>query len=175
MIEIRAERPEDSDAIREVNERAFGSPAEADLVDRLRVAGKALVSLVATHDNRIVAHILFSPVTIANGPESCRAVGLAPMSVLPEYQNQGIGSRLVRDGLTACRRAALDIVVVLGHVNYYPRFGFDPAARHGLENEYGATEAFMVLEFRKGALEAVSGLVRFAPEFREASAERGAV
>jgi putative acetyltransferase len=168
MIEIRAERPEDVDAIRDVNERAFGNSAEARLVDRLRMANKIVISLVASHGHRIVGHILFSPVTVTNAPESMRAVGLAPMSVVPEYQNQGIGSRLVRDGLAACQRAGLDMVVVLGHVGYYPRFGFVPAENHGLGNEYGATDAFMVLALRKAALERLSGVVRFGPEFREA-------
>jgi len=167
MIEIRAERPDDIDAIRNVNECAFDSPVEPGLVDRLRASNKAVVSLVATHGDRIVGHILFSPVTISNAPETIRAVGLAPMSVLPEYQNQGIGSRLVRDGLAACKKAGFDIVVVLGHIDYYPRFGFTPAANYGLENEYGATDAFMALALREGALEGIGGLVMFAPEFRE--------
>ena len=90
------------------------------------------------------------------------------MSVLPEFQNRGIGSRLVREGLAACQEAGYDIVVVLGHVGYYPRFGFAQAKDFGLDSEYEATDAFMVLELTKGALAAVSGLVRFAPEFNEA-------
>jgi putative acetyltransferase len=167
MIEIRAEHPDDIDAIRHVNECAFGSAVEPRLVDRLRTANMAVVSLVAAHDDRVVGHILFSPVAIGNAPETLRGVGLAPMSVLPEYQNEGIGSRLVRAGLEACKQAGVDIVVVLGHVDYYPRFGFAPAKNYGLENEYGASEAFMALELRKGALDEVSGLVRFAPAFRE--------
>lgn len=168
MIEIRTERPEDIGAIRDVNKRAFGGPAEAMLVDRLRAANKVLVSLVAQRGDQVVGHILFSPVTVANSPESFRAAGLAPMSVLPEYQNQGVGSRMVRDGLVACCEAGFDIVVVLGHVRFYPRFGFAPAERHGLSNEYDASDAFMVLELRSGALKGISGLVRYAPEFSEA-------
>lgn len=168
MVEIRVERPDDVAAIRDVNERAFGAPAEARLVDQLRASNKAVVSLVAQHGDHVVGHILFSPVTIANAPQSFRAVGLAPMSVLPEFQNQGIGSRLVREGLVRCQEAGYDAVVVVGHVNYYPRFGFVKAQPYGLENEYGATDAFMVLELRKGALEGVRGLVMFAPEFEEA-------
>ena len=168
MIEIRAERPDDIDAIRHVNERAFGSSAEPRLVDRLRESRKAVISLVATQDDRIVGHVLFSPVALIDAPPLLRGVGLAPMSVLPEFQNQGIGSRLVRSGLVACQDAGFDIVFVLGHVDYYPRFGFAPARRYGLENEYGATDAFMAVELRKGALEGIGGLVKFAPEFREA-------
>lgn len=90
------------------------------------------------------------------------------MSVLPEFQRQGIGSGLVREGLVACHRAGYHVVVVLGHVGYYPRFGFAKAQEYGLENEYGAEDAFMVLELRKGALLGIGGLVKFAPEFHEA-------
>jgi putative acetyltransferase len=168
MIEIRTERPSDARAIREINERAFGGPAEAFLVDKLRAANKAVVSLVAHDGELVVGHILFSPVTVAHAPESFRGAGLAPMSVLPEYQNQGIGSRLVRDGLAACRAAGFDIVVVLGHVGFYPRFGFAPAAGHGLGNEYDASDSFMVLELRDGVLKSVNGLVKYAAEFAEA-------
>ena len=168
MIEIRVERPDDLGAIRDVNERAFGTSAEAQLVNQLRAGNKMVVSLVAQRGAQVVGHILFSPVTVTNAPESFRGAGLAPMSVLPELQNQGIGSRLVRAGLVACQEAGYDIVVVLGHPHYYPRFGFATAKDHGLENEYDAADAFMVLELRKGALEGISGLVKFTPEFHEA-------
>jgi putative acetyltransferase len=168
MIEIRVERPGDVTAIRDINERAFGSSAEARLVDQLRAANKAVISLVAQHGNQVVGHILFSPVTVTTAPESFRGVGLAPMSVLPDFQNQGIGSRLIRAGLSACQTAGYDVVVVLGHVGYYPRFGFAKAMDYGLENEYDASDAFMVLELRQGTLERIRGLVKFAPEFLEA-------
>lgn len=166
MIEVRAERPGDEIAIRHVNEQAFGAPAEARLVDQLRAAHTAVVSLVAVRDSAIVGHILFSPVTIAHAPASLRAVGLAPMGVLPECQHEGIGSRLVHEGLAACQAAGYDAVVVLGHVGFYPRFGFMKAGDAGLDNEYGATDSFMVRELRAGALAHVSGLVRYAEEFR---------
>ena len=168
MIEIRNEIPADIPAIRDVNERAFGGCAEAELVDRLRVANKAVASLVACDGYRVVGHILFSPVSVTNAPRTVRAVGLAPMSVLPEFQKTGIGSRLVRDGLAACQQAGYDIVVVLGHVDYYSRFGFTRAKDYGLDNEYEAPDAFMVLELKRGVLQTISGLVQFAPEFQEA-------
>lgn len=166
MIEIRAERPGDEAAIRHVNEQAFGAPGEARLVDQVRAAHKAVVSLVAVRGADIVGHILFSPVTIAEAPPSLRAVGLAPMGVLPGYQRQGVGSRLVLEGLRACEAAGCDAVVVLGHVDFYPRFGFVKASACGLDNEYGATDSFMVRELRPGALAQVRGLVTYAPEFR---------
>lgn len=167
MTHIRPEQPGDVAAIRAVNERAFGTPAEANLVDRLRASGTAVLSLVAEHDGQIVGHILFSPVTVVAAPRAFRAVGLAPMCVAPECQRSGIGSQLVRHGLEACRRAGYDAVVVLGHVDYYPRFGFLRASDHGLDNEYEATDAFMVLPLASEALAGVSGLVRFAAEFAE--------
>jgi putative acetyltransferase len=84
---------------------------------------------------------------------------------LPEFQNTGIGSRLVRDGLDACKRREYDAVVVLGHTHYYPRFGFTRAKDYGLDNEYQALDAFMVLELNQGALKTIRGLVKYAPEF----------
>jgi putative acetyltransferase len=168
MIKIRNERTEDRPAVREVNELAFGRPGEARLVDMLRAAKKAVVSLVALNQTRVVGHILFSPVTVEEGPQDFRGVGLAPMSVLPEFQNQEIGSKLVRAGLDACRREGFNAVVVLGHTRYYPRFGFLRAKDFGLDNEYNATDSFMVLELQPGILERIRGLVKYAPEFRDA-------
>lgn len=167
MVEIRAERPGDRGAIHDVNRRAFGGSSEADLVDALRSANKVEVSLVAEEEGQVVGHILFSPVSVTTAPASFHGVGLAPMSVRPEFQHRGIGSQLVRAGLEACRQAGHDLVVVLGHVDYYPRFGFTRASDHGLDNEYLATDAFMVLELRPGALQGVNGVVKYASEFNE--------
>jgi putative acetyltransferase len=166
-IEIRQETPEDSGAIRDVVRSAFPSDVEARLVDLLRARGKASISLVASHGNRIVGHALFSPITIVTCPDGFRGLGLAPVAVQPEFQNQGIGSNLIREGLAQCREGSYDVVVVLGHPRYYTRFGFMTASSYGLENEYGAVDAFMVLALKEDALGNVKGLVRYAPEFRE--------
>jgi Predicted acetyltransferase len=168
MILIRTEQPEDIAAIRRVNERAFNSPAEADLVDRLREHGKVTLSLVAVHETQIVGHILFSPVVIESTQQSIPAIGLAPMAVLPELQNQGIGSLLVKAGLDECRRSGHQIVVVLGHPEYYPRFGFAPASRYGIRSEYDVPdEVFMAMELQDGALIACAGTVKYQPEFND--------
>jgi putative acetyltransferase len=164
---VRRERPEDIAVIHQVNEQAFGRPHEANLVDALRAAGKAVLSLVAVRDDRIVGHILFSPVTIDIGDRILPALGLAPMAVIPERQRCGIGSRLVTAGLAECRNTAYNCVVVLGHPTYYPRFGFIPASRYGLKSEYEVPdEAFMVLAWGEGVLDVQGGLVRYQPEFR---------
>jgi len=165
---IRSEKPEDIPAIRIVNERAFGGAAEADLVDALRRNGKATISLVADDDGRVVGHILFSLITIETSERELVGVGLAPMSVIPERQNQRIGSLLVEEGLRRCREEGHRFVVVLGHPGYYPRFGFVPASRFNIKSEYNITdEVFMVKELREGALSGCAGVVKYQPEFNE--------
>lgn len=166
MIIVRAERTEDLEAIHRINERAFGQPNEANLVDALRANATPFISLVAIVNEQVTGHISFSPVTIQSENGNFTAIGLAPMSVLPEYQNQGIGSRLVREGLRECQRLGHDIVVVLGHPNYYPRFGFAPASLKGLRSEYDVPdEVFMVTELRDGALGGRRGVVKYHAEF----------
>lgn len=165
---IRPEKPEDIAAIRIINEQAFGSPAEADLVDALRQNSKAAISLVAEDDGRVIGHILFSPVTIEPNGGQLTGVGLAPMAVAPELQNRGIGSLLVKQGLDRCREAEYPFVVVLGHPDYYPRFGFVPASRFNIKSEYEvADEVFMVMELAEGALSGCAGVAKYQPEFNE--------
>jgi putative acetyltransferase len=168
MFTIRPELPEDFSTVFEINQRAFGRPEEARLVEALRKVATPQISLVAVHDEQVVGHIFFSPVTIEGQNSSVQALGLAPMAVAPELQNQGIGSLLVREGLNAARRTGRNIVVVLGHIAYYPRFGFEVASRKGLRCEFPAPdEAFMVAELTPDALRGVSGLVKYLPEFSQ--------
>ena len=169
MLIIRPETTEDVDSIRHVNEQAFGQKEEADIVDKLRNRGMVTLSLVAVQGDRIVGHILFSPVMIEAESSSFEAIALAPMAVLPAYQRKGIGSQLVRDGLAECRRLGHEIVVVLGHPDYYPRFGFVLAKPRGIDCEFEVPEeAWMILELREGALAGRRGIVKFQSEFQEA-------
>jgi putative acetyltransferase len=166
LIHIRGERKEDFEGVRRVNEAAFGQPAEADLVDALRSGGAATVSLVAEVKGQIVGHILFSPVTV-QGADDLKAVGLGPMAVLPEHQRRGIGSLLIRKGLEYCRKAGIQAVVVLGHPDYYPRFGFRRASSWGLRCEFDAPdEAFMALELIPNVLSGRSGVVNYHAAFK---------
>lgn len=166
MLTIRPEAPGDATAIRYVNALAFGRPQEADLVDALRRNGGLTISLVAVQDGRIVGHIAFSPVTITSDTATIDAIGLAPMAVLPAYQRQGIGSQLVAAGLNACRNTHYSVVVVLGHAQYYPRFGFTPARPQGIVWEHDVPdEVFMVKEIKAGALAQTRGVVKYRPEF----------
>src|SRR5437879_1244482 len=121
---LRPETVADHEAIRRVNRLAFGQDDEARLVDALREGGYVRLSLVAERSGQLVGHILLSDLPIVTEAGTIPALALAPMAVLPEFQNQGIGSALVRRGLEACREQGHKIVVVVGHPRYYPRFGF---------------------------------------------------
>ena len=168
MITVRAEQAEDIPAVRRVNELAFGQPDEAALVDALREVSGPQVSLVAVEDGQVVGHIFFSPVSIESEDSTSSALGLAPMAVLPQYQRQGIGAQLIREGLRECQRMGCNVVVVLGHPEYYPRFGFIPASQKGLRSEFTVPdEVFMVAELEPGALDGRRGLVKYRPEFGE--------
>lgn len=164
-MQIRQERADDLEAIRLVNRAAFETNTEADLVDALRVQADPIISLVADEAGSIVGHILFSPVTLSGDPQ-LELMGLAPMAVLPARQRRGIGSALVREGLERCKRLGCPAVVVLGHPEYYPRFGFVPASRFGIGCEYDVPdEVFMALELEAGVLQGKSGTVRYHAAF----------
>jgi putative acetyltransferase len=165
-VDIREEQPRDTTAIRDTNERAFGDIGEAQLVDALRASGAVTLSLVAEIRGAVVGHILFSPVVIDCSERVVEAVGLGPMSVLPQSQRLGTGSALVTTGLRMLADAGHRIVVVLGHPEYYPRFGFERADRFGIRWEQPCPpEAFMVRALVPGALDHCTGIVRYRPEF----------
>ena len=167
VIDVRDEGPDDLAAIREVNDRAFDQPLEGRIVDALRAHGAVQVSLVAVVDGRVAGHILFSPVT-APGPMtgSGTGVGLGPMAVTPEQQRRGVGAALIDAGLARLRAAGCPFVVVLGHHEYYTRFGFVPASRYGMRCEWDVPdESFMVHVLDAAATAAAAGLIRYRPEF----------
>jgi len=164
MVKIRPEQPSDAPAVRSVHEAAFPTAAEANLVEKLRKNGKAAVSLVAEADGSIVGHILFSPVTF-DPPIPVVALGLAPMAVLPGHEKHAVGRRLVQNGLAESHSNGACMVVVLGDPAYYGRFGFERASRHGLRNEFGDEESFMVFMLDSHAHPPPGTMVKYAPEF----------
>jgi putative acetyltransferase len=164
MISNRPESAADHDAIRQVNRLAFGQDDEARLVDALRDGGYIRVSLMAERDRQIVGHILFSDLPIITDSDTIPALALAPMAVLPDFQRQGIGSELVRRGLDVCRQQGHRIVIVLGHPEFYPRFGFSPGLARPLQSPFSG-EAWMATELVPRALEGVAGRVEYPPPF----------
>jgi putative acetyltransferase len=170
MITIRDECEADHDAVRNVNDRAFGTPEEGRIVEELRKKCQKFVSLVALLNEDIVGHIFFSLVTIDSENGQIIGMGLAPMSVLPEYQNQGIGSMLVKEGLRRISETDCPFVIVVGHADYYPRFGFQRASKYGLKCQWNDVpdEAFMVIILDDSAMAGVSGVAKYRSEFDEA-------
>jgi putative acetyltransferase len=161
---VREEAPADFSSVEALLERAFGRPDEASLVRRVRDADPRVISLVAVTDDRIVGHILFTPVAME--AHQTLLMGLGPMAVEPAQQRQGIGTALAREGLEACRAAGTGLIFVLGHAEYYPRFGFQPAAASGFHYKSEEFDPhFMVLELVPGSTGARGGMVSYLPEF----------
>ena len=162
-VTIRDETPADEQAIREVNNQAFGQPLEGRLVEMLREHGGVLLSLVAIVEVRVVGHILFSPVTLTTDIAQVSCAGLGPMGVLPEFQRAGIGSKLIISGIERMKQRGVPFIVVLGHAEYYPRFGFEKASEYGVRCEWEVPDdAFMIMPITDRPL---PGLVRYRTEF----------
>jgi putative acetyltransferase len=164
---VRRENADDAgeqSAIRFINKVAFGGAEEADLVDRLRAEGAVLVSLVAELDQRVIGHVLFSRMSIETTGGSVPAAALAPVAVLPEHQRQGVGGSLIRHGLDLLRERGEQVVLVLGHPGYYPRFGFSSGKASSLESPF-PPDAFMALELRPGALDGIRGRAKYPAAF----------
>lgn len=170
MLEIREERKDDIGFVRIVNDLAFNQKSEGNIVDKLRNSCKNILSLVAVSDQKIVGHILFSPAKIIHKDSEIIGMGLAPMAVLPEFQNKGIGSMLVREGIRRIKEMDYPFIIVLGHENYYPRFGFERASLHGLKSQWDGVpdEAFMVMIINKSVMAGIYGIAQYRSEFNKA-------
>jgi putative acetyltransferase len=162
-VTVRPETIEDQQSIWNINQAAFEGDVEANLFDALRDEGFVEVSLVAELEGEMVGHILFSRVVIDTESGAIDALSLAPMAVVPNHQRRGIGSKLVESGLAACREQGHKIVVVLGHPEFYPRFGFSAKLAQQIESPFGGGEAWMALELWPDSLKGVEGRVKFSP------------
>ena len=163
---IRNERPEDIEKIWSINVEAFGGESEANLVDSVRESGIPYISLVYEENHELVGHILFSQVELMGDTSGLRIMGLGPMAVVPELQNKGIGSSLVKAGIQRCIDDGYDAIVVLGHPDYYPRFGFIPSIRYNIQSEYVVPDdVFMLLELRENSLKGKHGKIKYHDAF----------
>ena len=166
LIEIRKERLSDIAAIRDLNRRAFEQDQEANIVDALRSNGAAWLSLVARLNDQVVGHIMYSPRAV----DQVTGAGLGPMAVLPEHQRQGVGSKLVEAGNRQLKDTGCPFIVVVGHADYYPRFGFRPASAQGITCEWEVPDdVFMLLVLDPNKMRGVSGLAKYRHEFSSVS------
>jgi predicted N-acetyltransferase YhbS len=173
-ITIRKETPSDHHFVIELTQKAFetleiSEHNEGQLVDKLRKAPGFIdeLSLVAELDRQVVGHILFTPIIIDNERQQFQSLILAPVSVLPEFQNIGIGGQLIRTGHQKAKELGFQSVILLGHPAYYPRFGYKPASTWGIKTQIPlpSDDVFMAVELAEGGLNGVSGMVIFPPEF----------
>ena len=170
-VSIREERKNDYDEIKKINDFAFGQENEGKMVEALRktLDYNLKLSLVAEIKNKIMGYILFYPIIIKNEKEEFAVLSLAPMAVLPEYQNKGIGSKLVRRGIEIAREYGFGAVIVVGHPKYYPRFGFKPASNWGMQLPFDVPDdVFLALELKKNYLKSCSGKVEYPKEYFDA-------
>jgi putative acetyltransferase len=162
VFDIRDERPDDIAAIRDVNNRAFAQTQEANIVDALRSSGAVLLSLVATLDGHVVGHILYSPATVGG----IAGAALGPMAVVPRHQREGIGSRLVEAGNRRIRDAGWPFIIVLGHTNFYSRFGFTAASTHSVTCDWEVPDGvFMLRVLDEQRMRNVTGRAKYRDEF----------
>jgi putative acetyltransferase len=163
LTKIREEGAGDAAAVHDLNKRAFCQEQEANIVDALRLNGAVRLSLVAIADERLVGHIMYSPITIGG---KVTGAALGPMAVLPEYQRIGIGSELVKRGNERLKKDACPFIIVLGHAEFYPRFGFKPASAHDVRCEWDVPDnVFMLLVLDEAKMRGVSGLAKYRHEF----------
>lgn len=170
MIEVRREKPEDIDAIRNINLRAFENPAEANLIDKLRTECDDFISFVAVKDGDIVGHLLFTAAYIEHDDgEKTLGWGLAPMGILPILQKKGVGKKLIETALTEIQEDSdHSFIIVLGHKQFYSKFGFVPASMFGIKSEWSEipNQSFMIMKLHTPK-RPLTGTAKYRKEFSE--------
>ena len=168
MFEIRQENQNDYKEVYSVVKKAFETAEhsdgnEHDLVTVLRNSKNFIpeLSLVAIEDNKIVGYILFTKVKIGDYEE----VALAPLAVLPEFQKKGIGGSLIKKGHEIAKKLGYHYSIVIGSEKYYPKFGYVPAIKYGIEAQFQVdSENFMAVKLNDSIME-IKGIVEYAKEF----------
>lgn len=161
---VRPATSADAASIRAIHEAAFNGDGEARLVAMIEADGDALVSLVAGIEGGTVGHILFSRMTVEADGVPLTGAGLAPVGVLPHYQGLGLGSALIREGLARLPALGIQISFVLGHADYYPRFGYSPEDARPFASPYAGPH-FMALYLDRGLARPQSGRAEYTPAF----------
>jgi putative acetyltransferase len=169
-IVIEAETEGDYEQITKLHTVAFSRDGEARLVEKLRKTSIYIpeLSLVAKYRNTIIGHILFYPIKINTRRKKCNSLALAPISVIPRFQNGKVGSRLISEGLEKAKKLGFKSVIVVGHSEYYPRFGFEKASKYGISAPFDVPDnAFFAIELEKDGLKNCSGTIEYPSEYNE--------
>ncbi|TGY43515.1 N-acetyltransferase [Clostridium sartagoforme] len=175
MLTIREEEIKDYNEVEKVVEESFKNAEFSDkdehnLVRRLRNSNEFIkeLSLIAEEENKILGHVLLTKALIKGESTSYETLALAPLAVLPEYQKSGIGKNLMNKAIERARELGYKSIVILGHENYYPKFGFEKASKYGVKAPFEVPdEAYMILELLPGGLNGVSGIVEYSKAFFE--------
>jgi putative acetyltransferase len=167
---IRNETVNDFEEVYKLNYLAFGKRKdESELVERIRKSEEFVpeLSIIAEIDNEIVGHLLLSKATVVDYEQIFTVIVLAPIAINPSFQKQGIGSKLIDEGIRRCRVLGFSIILLIGHPSYYPRFGFQPARKYGLELKQFEVpdEVFMVYEVEEGTLQEIKGELKYPKAF----------
>jgi putative acetyltransferase len=167
-ILLRGERETDFKDIYEINTRAFGGDSEAKLINELRKTRSYIkgLSIVAVWEEKVIGHAMLTHAYVVNQGRRFNCLALGPMAVLPEYQRRGYGTKLVEEGILRAKECGFKAVIVLGHTNFYPRFGFIPASAKKIRSRFSNDDSFMVLELIPNALKGITGLAEYAKEFK---------
>ncbi len=169
-VVVRPETEDDYARISEINDAAFNQPNEGRLIENLRKTSDFVsdLSLVVEGEGEVVGHILFYPIKVDAGDTKHGSLALAPMSVHPDFQNIGIGSMLVKEGLRRAKSLGYRSVIVVGHKGFYPIFGFKKASKWGIKAPFDLPDdVFFAIELVKDGLKNVSGVVEYPKEFSE--------
>ncbi|MDM1555634.1 N-acetyltransferase [Chryseobacterium indologenes] len=174
MITIRQEEVKDYEEVFRLIEKAFKDMEHSDhqehfLVEKLRKSEAFVpeLSLVAEDENGVIAgHILFTKLKIKNDSETFESLALAPVSVSPEFQNQGIGGQLIQEGHLIAQKSGYQSVILIGHENYYPKFGYQKTSNFGISFPFEIPEENgMAIELVKDGLKNIKGMVKYPKEF----------
>jgi putative acetyltransferase len=172
VLQIDEEHSEDIGAVYQVNLKAFERKDEAEVVDQLRHTSPVFYSYLARIADQVVGHILFTPTHIVQpNAWTVPGLGLAPLAVVPEFQGMGIGSALCREGIKRIDPKSHPFVIVLGHPEYYPRFGFRRASLYDIRCAYDDVpeDCFMIQILAPEKMADVSGVAYYRPEFDSVS------